>query len=88
MTGVVVAARRRLAGPYRQHRLASVERLDLRLLVDVQHERLIGRRDVETDDVAHLRHEVGVSRQLERLKAVRLNSEGAPDALSLGDPAS
>ena len=43
VAGVVVAAPRRLAGAHRQHQLAAVERLDLRLLVDAQNNGL-GRR--------------------------------------------
>jgi len=80
-----VAAPRRLAGAHRQHRLAAVERLDLGFFVHAQHDGMLGRRDVETHDVAHLGHEVRVGRELERLHPVRLQAEGAPDALHARD---
>src|ERR1700688_1674442 len=47
---VVVATARRLARSYGQHRLAAVQRLDLRLLVDTQYDGALGRRYVEADD--------------------------------------
>src|SRR5580704_8435981 len=36
---------------HRQPRLGAVERLDLRLLVDRQHQRVLGRIDIEADDI-------------------------------------
>jgi hypothetical protein len=61
--------------------LRSVERLDLALLVDAQHEGAVGRRHVEPDDVAHLVHEQRIARQLEALDAVRLQAESLPDPM-------
>ena len=43
----------------------SVERLDLRLLVDREHQRMLGRIDMEADDVLHLGGKLRVVRQLE-----------------------
>ncbi len=57
-----------------------VERLDLALLVHAQHERPIGRVEIKTDDVAHFVDEQRVGRELEGLGAVRLQTEGVPDA--------
>jgi hypothetical protein len=42
---------------------------------------MLGRGDVEADHVADLGDEVGIGRQLEGLEPVRLQAEGAPDAL-------
>ncbi len=81
---VIVAAPRRLARKHRQHRLAAVERLDLRFFVHAQHDGMLGRRHVEAHHVAHLFHKQGVSGKLEGLKPVRLKSESAPDALHAG----
>src|SRR5215468_9318981 len=39
---------------HRQHRLFTVEGLDLALFVDAENQRPVGRREVETDDIAHL----------------------------------
>ena len=57
-----------------------VERLDLALLVDAEHQRAVRRRQIEADDVAHLVHEVRIAGELEGLRAVRPQAEGAPDA--------
>ena len=78
VTLVVMAAPLDLTGPHRQHGLAAVERLDLGLLVHTQHDGMLGRRDVEADDIAHLCHEMRVGRELERLRPMRLQTEGAP----------
>ena len=81
MALVVVGAPLDLARAHRQQRLRAVQRLDLRLLVHAQHQRALGRAHVEADDVAHLLDEQRVVRQLEGLAAVRLQPEGAPDAV-------
>ncbi len=81
MPRVVVAAALGLAGAHRQQRLGSVERLDLALLVDTQHEGAVGRRHVEPDDVANLVHEQRVGRELEALGAMRLQAEGLPNPM-------
>jgi hypothetical protein len=46
-----------LDGAHGQQRLGSVERLDLRLFVDAEHQGSVGRVEVETHDVADLFHE-------------------------------
>ena len=68
------------ARQHRQDRLCTVEGLDLALLVDAEHQRALRRRQIEAYDVADLVHEVRIARQLEGLRAVRLQAEGAPDA--------
>jgi hypothetical protein len=78
---VVMGAPLDLAGAHRQQRLAAIQCLDLRLLVHAQHQRAVGRCHVEPDDVADLVDEQRVGRQLEGLGAMRLQPEGAPDAV-------
>ena len=80
MTLVVVRAPLRHARQHRQDRLCAVERLDLALFVDTEHQGAVRRRQIEAYDVADLVHEVRIAGQLERLRAVRLQAEGAPDA--------
>lgn len=58
----------------------TLHRLDLRLLVDAQHQRAIGWSEVEADDVAHLFDERGIRGELESVGLVRPQTEGAPDA--------
>ena len=79
MTDVGMGPALRHARHHRQDRLLAVERLDLALLVDAEHQRAVGRRQVEPDDVAHLVDEQRIARQLERLRAMRLQPEGRPD---------
>ena len=81
MPFVVVAPSGRLAGTHRQHGLAAVERLNLGLFVHTQNDGALGRRDVEANDVAHFGHEIRIGGKLEGLHPVRLQPEGAPDAL-------
>ncbi len=50
---IVVGSPLPLPGPHRQHGLRAVQRLDLRLLINAQHQRAVGRAQVEADDVAH-----------------------------------
>jgi hypothetical protein len=68
-----------LAGTKGQHRLGPVERLDLGLLVDGEHDRSLGRYEIEPDDVADLGHEVGVGAELERLRPMGLETHRSPD---------
>jgi len=74
----MVPARTFLSG---QPGLGSVERLDLALFVDAEHDGVHRRIDVEPDDVAQLAGEVRVLGQLELPDAMRLEPVGAPDAL-------
>jgi hypothetical protein len=65
VTLVVVRHRPAAATLHRQPRLGAVERLDLRFLIDRQHQRVLRRVDIETDDILHLGGKPGVVRQLE-----------------------
>jgi len=76
---VVVSPPLHLARAPGQPRLTAVQRLDLRLLVHAQHQRLIRRVQIQPDDVAHLVDEQRIRRQRERLAPMRLQAEGAPD---------
>jgi len=67
-----------LPRPQGQHRLGAVERLNLRLLVDAQHERLVRWIEGEPDDVPDFVNEQRVLRQLERLDPMRLQRERPP----------
>ena len=80
MALVIVRAPLGDARQHRQDRLCTVERLDLALLVDAEHQRAVRRREIQAYDVADLVHEVRIAGELERLRAVRLQAEGAPDA--------
>jgi hypothetical protein len=51
---VVMAAPLDLPRPHRQQQLSAVERLDLRLFVDAQHQGAVGWVEIEPNNVAHL----------------------------------
>ena len=76
---VVVGAPLGHARHHRQHRLGPVQRLDLGLLVDAEHDGLLGRVVVEADDVDDLLDELRVGGQLEGVLQVRLEVELLPD---------
>jgi hypothetical protein len=60
MALVVVGHRPATALLHRQPGRSAVERLDLRLLVNRQHQRVLGRIDIEADDILHLGGELRV----------------------------
>jgi peptide/nickel transport system permease protein len=70
-----------LARLERQSGLGAVERLDLGLLVDRQHHGMLGRIDIQADDVLELGGELGIARAFEGPDAVRLEVVSLPDAL-------
>jgi len=72
----------------REERLRAIEGLDLTLLIDAQHDRVVERVEIEPDDVAHLFDEERVGGELEMLLAVGLEPEGRPDAVDgrFGEP--
>ena len=80
VAAVVVGAPLRKPWTHRQHRLATLQRLNLRLLVHAQHHRALGRMQVQTHDVAYLLDEQRIARQLEGLATMRLQTERTPDA--------
>jgi hypothetical protein len=55
----------------RQHRLRSVQRLDLRLLINRQDHRAARRLQVEPHDVGDLLHEIRITTDLERALPMR-----------------
>ena len=75
MAVIIVGHAFDVAQPHRQHRLGALQRLDLALLVDTQHQRLVRRIEVQSHDVAHLLDEERVGGELETLGAMRLQAE-------------
>src|SRR6476659_2252906 len=81
---VIVRAPFDLPWTHRQQRLRAIESLYLALLIDADHQRLVGRIEIEPDDVAHLLDELWIGGELERLRTMRLQRERPPDALHRG----
>src|SRR5437660_9542872 len=72
---VVVGPTLDLARAHWQQRLRPIERLNLRLLVHAEHDRMLGRIHVQAHHVTHLVDQQRIGRQLERdRKSTRLNS--------------
>ena len=51
---VIVRAPLQLSGLHRQHWLGAAERLNLRLLVHAQHQRMMGRIKIESHNISYL----------------------------------
>ena len=83
MSFVIMGAAFDLARTHGQQRLRAVERLNLRLFIHTENQGTVGRVEVEPDNVADLVDKQRIGRQLEGFDAVRLLSEGAPDAPTL-----
>ena len=81
---VVVGHRPGPPGLHRQRRLRAIQRLDLGLLVHAQHDRSLGRVQVQADDIGELLLKPRVLGQLERLDPVRLQPASGPDLLDRG----
>jgi len=65
-------------------RLCSIQRLNLRLLVDAQDEGMLGGIQIQADHVVEFLEEVGVIAELEGPDQVRFQPMGFPDPLHQG----
>ena len=81
VTQVIVGHAFDVAEAHRQQRLAALQGLDLALLVDAQHDGVVGRVQIQADDIANLLDEEGIGGQLEVFLAVRLHAEPLKPAL-------
>jgi hypothetical protein len=68
-----------LGGLHRQQRLSAVQRLDLRLLIHAQNNRLLRRMQVETHHIGERGRQLRVGAELEAAAALGLNLVVAPD---------
>ena len=87
---VVVGDTLDVAQTHRQQRLGAIESLDLRFLVNAEHNCLVGRVEVEPDDVSYLLDKEGIVGELERFLAVWLQRESLQPAVrcTFGDAGS
>jgi len=67
--------------PHGQHRLGPVEGLNLRLLIDREHDRMVRRVQIEPHHIANFFNEERIAGQLEVLRVVRLNGKRSEDAM-------
>src|SRR6266700_8291890 len=68
----------------RQAGLSTVQSLNLALLVGAQHQRVLWRIEVQTDDLFQFLRERRIVADLESFHAMRFQSVGAPDASASG----
>ncbi len=80
MPNVVVGLSLRLAQAHRQDGLSTLERLNLRFLVDAKYDRVVRWVHIQANNVAHLFDEQWVLRETKRFRAVRLKPERSPNA--------
>lgn len=79
MANVVVGLSFGLAQTHRQDRLSTLERLNLRFLVNAQHDRVVRRVHIQANNVAYLFDELRVLRETKRFRAMGLKSERSPN---------
>ena len=78
MAPIIVCHRTASAALYRQSRLRTIQRLNLALFVDAEHDRLVRRIQIQAYYVGQLFAKAWVCRELKRLDAVRLESVRIP----------
>jgi len=85
---VVVRHRAAAALFHGQTRLRAIQRLNLALLVDTEHQRVLRRIEIEADDSRQFLEKPGVARQFERLAQVGFEIVAPPDVADgrLADP--
>src|SRR5260221_7237077 len=71
---VIVRVARGSARTQGQRQLSSLQGLDRGFLVNAQHDRMLGRIQIQADDVMHLRDELWVAADLIRPNEVRLQT--------------
>ncbi len=76
MTDVIVRDALDISQPHRQHRLRPIQGLDLALLVDAQHQRIVRWIEIQPDYVPHLLHKERIGGEFERSRPMWLNREG------------
>src|SRR6201998_3150494 len=83
MSLVVVGASLQLSDPHGQHRLCTAQSLNLRLLIDAQHQRVMGRIQIQSDNIPHLVDQQWVAGKLKALRTMRLQPEARQKALTV-----
>ena len=73
-----------IAQPHRQDGLGAVQRLNLTLLIHTQNHGVLGRIQVQTDNIADFFNEKGICGDFEMALPMGLQAKGAPDPLDGG----
>jgi hypothetical protein len=70
-----------IAQAHRENGLGTIQRLNLALLVDAQDHGVLGRMEIQPDNIADLFDEKGIIGDFEMALAMGLKTKGAPDSL-------
>src|SRR5215467_9059297 len=84
VAGVVVAHAGWQSRPHRQRRLGAVKRLNLRFFIHTQHQRSLGRVEIETHDIGQFAVELRVAAEFKGMYPVRLETVLLPYAMHRG----
>ena len=76
MAHIIVSDALDVSEPHGQDRLRAIQRLNLTLFIHTQHQSVVGRVEVQADDVSHLLDEEWIGRKFESARAMRLQREG------------
>jgi len=85
MTSVVVGHGARASLLHRQPRLSAVQRLNLALLIDREHDGVVGRVDIQPDDLLELGGKLQIVGQLEPAHQMRPKTMNTPYPLHRTD---
>jgi len=81
---IVVGDALNISEPHRHEGLSSIERLNLALFVNTEHQRVIGRVEIEPHDIAHLLDEKRIGGKLESARAMGLDGKGLKESVNGG----
>ena len=81
MPNIVVGHRAARPGLQRQHRLRSVQGLNLALLLTTEHQGVLRGIQIQPHDIHQFLYELGIIADFERPHQVRLEALGTPDAV-------
>src|SRR5262249_40189065 len=84
MTNIIMGHAFDVAQAHGQHGLGTVQGLDLAFFIDREHQRMIGRVQVQADYVAYLLDEEGIGGKFETPSSVGLQAEGLKQAMHGG----
>jgi len=76
MANVVVGHTFHISQAHRQHRLGAVQGLNLALLIDTEDQSMVGRVEIQANNIADLFDEERIGREFEAAAAMRLQGEG------------
>src|SRR5271165_7457303 len=81
MANVIMGDPLHVTEPHGQHRLGTVQSLNLALLIHAKHQRVVRRIEVKPCDIAYFLHKERIGGEFEAASTVRLNGERTKQAV-------